>query len=245
MSTTNFFDVTDLMLNDIQKHYTIFQRNVELSKKQLSNGHTLQGAQEEICKNYSGKDNGYGEIIPTEVDQKIATVDKPKGFIKNSFAQLFCVCCTVTKNRLESKKILTHAAASFAKIQKSETYQMFKDIFGFDVTIWKEATPLKRPDKLNLGLIGVALFKGNEIVSKAIRKFTKSVYSHVALLVHDIEKDKDDQDGWYTYSANGSAAQILHEHRFPQVQLEKWVDVIKGIVLQYLQFTQKYCTKFV
>lgn len=88
--------------------------------------------------------------------------------------------------------------------------------------------PMKRPDGLELSLLGVALFSGNEGVSKAIRYITKSSYSHVALLLHDVTKDPTDPEGWYVYSANGSASQIMVDRQLPQVQLEKWSSTIDG-----------------
>jgi hypothetical protein len=90
------------------------------------------------------------------------------------------------------------------------------------------APPMKRPEGLELNLLGIALFSGNEVFSRAIRSITKSNYSHVALLLHDKTKDPTDVDGWYVYSANGSASQIMADRRLPQVQLEKWTPTIKG-----------------
>jgi len=74
----------------------------------------------------------------------------------------------------------------------------------------------------------VALFSGNEVFSKAIRKVTKSSYSHVALLLHETTKDPSDSEGWYVYSANGSASQMMAENMMPQVQLEKWTTTVPG-----------------
>lgn len=121
----------------------------------------------------------------------------------------------------------------FQIIECTELSEKKKNFHFTLPTIWKKPEPLKRPDDLQLNLIGVALFKGNEIFSKAIRKLTKSRYSHVALLMHDVSKEKSDPDGWYIYSANGSASQILHDHRFPQVQLEKWSDIMESKYINY------------
>jgi hypothetical protein len=128
--------------------------------------------------------------------------------------------------------IKTTFTESIQKIPESESFRNLQGILNdpkkFTLpTIWKTPEPLKRPEGLQLSLIGVALFKGNEMISKAIRKLTKSRYSHVALLMHDVTKDKNDPSGWYIYSANGSASQIFDDHRFPQVQLEKWSDVVE------------------
>jgi len=90
------------------------------------------------------------------------------------------------------------------------------------------APPMKRPEGLELSLIGVALFSGNEIFSKAIRSITKSAYSHVALLLHDAKNEPNDPEGWYIYSANGSASQIMADRQLPQVQLEKWTTAMEG-----------------
>jgi len=48
------------------------------------------------------------------------------------------------------------------------------------------------------------------------------------MLLHDVTKDPSDADGWYIYSANGSASQIMADHQLPQVQLEKWTHTVEG-----------------
>lgn len=215
MSNNNFFQVTDSMLNDILKEYTTFQRNITaVRQKQLS---------EEVYQDFKIKENSNQvenycssistlEIVKTETESKMILP-----FMLESFVETFS---------------FSLVGNIFEKIKQTEIYESFKETLGFDFLTGKNYRPEQRPPELHLNLIGVALFKGKEYISKFIRKFTKSKYSHVALLLCDVNKQKDDQDGWYIYSANGSASQILTSHMLPHVQLEKWSEVMKGAILQ-------------
>lgn len=148
------------------------------------------------------------------------TVEEP-GTRKSMFSGL--------KQRVK-ETIETHYTAFMEKLNPEQMRKVENFMEVVKCLRGKESLhpPLKRPENLELGLIGIALFSGNESVSRAIRYVTNSSFSHVALLLHDVTKEPADPEGWYIYSANGSASQIMADHRLPQVQLEKWSECIEG-----------------
>lgn len=221
---------SDAVLTDLMKEYEKF---MSLSKKKFSkNGDQIQ--EEEGNYNQPGGDIiGSNQDSPSPTSDASPSEESPKKSKSKMFSKFTNFKQTFTQTFSQyntSEKIQVKVQTFTQQMSESDSYKNFQDLMNKKVVLWKTPEPLKRPEDLELQLIGVALFKGNEVISKAIRKLTKSRYSHVALLMHDVKKDRNDQDGWYVYSANGSAAQILDDHRFPQVQLEKWSDNIKGTV---------------
>jgi hypothetical protein len=71
-------------------------------------------------------------------------------------------------------------------------------------------------------IVGVALFSGDDVVSKAIKAVTNSNISHVGLILSDTK----DENKWYSFESTGSADEVM-KGIFPHVRLTEWDRIIK------------------
>lgn len=88
--------------------------------------------------------------------------------------------------------------------------------------------PLGQYKPMIFQIRGVALFEGNDIFSYAIKRLTKSPFSHTALLFSDIgnDDDIDNVDNWYCFEATGTLSEVCR-FKMPHVRMTAYKKVQK------------------
>jgi len=108
-------------------------------------------------------------------------------------------------------KRFTYVCLSFASILLSTELQALSS----------SSEDYESDDRKHYNLVGIALFSGKDLVSKAIKKATHSKISHVGVILADAR----DENKWYCFESTGTPSEVLHGH-YPHVRVTPWENTV-------------------
>jgi len=109
-------------------------------------------------------------------------------------------------------KRFTYACLSFASILLSTELQALSS----------SSEDYESDDRKQYNFVGVALFSGKDLVSKAIKAATHSKISHVGVILADAR----DENKWYCFESTGTPSEVLHGH-YPHVRVTPWENTVE------------------